>query len=123
MYNLLAYLIYLPITAYITIVIGKDLNTKGETLLLSSFNNNASLVQTVNRFLLIGYYLLNLGYAAISLNLFNDLYSLMDVFEALQIRIGVILMSLGLVHYFNLLVFTYFSKTIQKLFSNYSPSK
>jgi hypothetical protein len=120
MYNLIAYSIYLPITAYITLVIGKDLNQKGEILLLHSFGHKVDLVQTLNRFLLIGYYLLNLGYAAISLNLFEQLYSLQEVFEALVLRIGVILISLGLVHYMNLFVFTKYAQKIQQLFSNHS---
>ncbi len=120
MYNLIAYSIYLPITAYITLVIGKDLNQKGEVLLLHSFGQKVALVQTLNRFLLIGYYLLNLGYAAISLNLFEPLYSLQEVFEALVLRIGVILISLGAVHFMNLFVFTKYAPKIQQLFSNHS---
>lgn len=117
-YNLISYCLYLPATFYITIVIGKDLNQQGAHFLLQTFSGNVELVQTVNKFLLIGYYLLNLGYAAVSVNFFSQIDTWLMLIDELTFRLGIILMGLGCIHYFNLFVLTKFTKQIQILFSN-----
>ncbi|MDZ4666616.1 MAG: hypothetical protein SGJ00_01915 [bacterium] len=120
-YNILAYCLYLPATYYITIVIGKNLNRHGLPFLMNAFHQQELLVQTVNKFLLYGYYLVNLGYASISINFFGDLTSYIQLFEILVFRLGILLMGLGILHYFNLFIFASFTPTIQKLFSIHSP--
>jgi hypothetical protein len=115
-FNIVTYLIYLPITFYITIGIGKDLNQKGEVYLMRAFHQQTHLVQSVNKFLLIGYYLINLGYAVISINFFGSVDSWLMAFESIAFRLGALLIGLGLLHYFNLYAFAKFSKNIQQIF-------
>lgn len=119
-YNVVAYLFYIPATFYITIIVGKDLNKKGAIFLLQMFTNNEPLVNTLNKFLLIGYYLLNLGYAAVSINFFQQITNWLMLAEELIFRIGILLIGLGLMHYLNLFVFANFNKLIQHFFSNNS---
>lgn len=115
-YNVVAYLTYIPATFYITIIVGKDLNKKGAIFLLQMFTNNEPLVNTLNKFLLIGYYLLNLGYAAVSINFFQQISSWLMLVEELIFRIGLLLIGLGFMHYLNLLIFANFNKLIQHFF-------
>lgn len=117
-YNLVSYLTYIPATFYITIVIGKDLNNRGALFLMQMFNNNEALVSTLNKFLLIGYYLINLGYAAISINFFHQITSWLMLAEELTFRIGLLLIGLGFMHYLNIFIFANFTKHIQHFFSN-----
>lgn len=119
-FNIVAYLIYLPATFYLTIRVGKDLHQRGELYIQQAFPSDPLLVRTVNRFLLIGYYLMNLGYAAISIQLFGDLQSWMNLFETIALRLGYIIMGLGIMHYINLISLVVFTPLIQKFFSHHS---
>ncbi|OYU95063.1 MAG: hypothetical protein CFE21_12205 [Bacteroidetes bacterium B1(2017)] len=121
-FNLISYCLYLPATFYITIVIGKDLNQQGAHFLLQTFAGDTELVQTLNKFLLIGYYLINLGYAAVSVNFFSQIDTWLMLVEELTLRLGMLLMGLGFIHYFNLFALTTFTKQIQHLFSNQTTS-
>jgi hypothetical protein len=112
-YNTIAYLFYLPFTIGITWWVGKDLNRKGAYLLWAAFEDNA-LVNTINRFLLLGYYLLNIGYAVLSLSLFPRLESSVQLFSVLAFRVGIIMSSLAIIHYINILVIHLFSVQIKK---------
>ena len=114
-YNTIAYLFYLPFTIALTWWVGKDLNRKGAHLLLDAFGD-ATLVNTINRFLLLGYYLLNIGYAVLSLSLFPYLVSMAQLLSVLCFRIGIIMTSLAIIHYFNILVIQLFSVQIKRFF-------
>jgi NO-binding membrane sensor protein with MHYT domain len=117
-YKLISYLIYLPITFYVTVIVGWVLYRKGIVFLNDAFNSNVELAGILNRFLLLGYYLLNLGYAAISIHVFAEINSFTQLIEELSKRIGILIIGLALMHYFNMYTFSHFSKQIQKLYSN-----
>ncbi len=117
-YNFISYLIYLPITFYITVIVGWVLYKKGIVFLNDAFNSNLELASILNRFLLLGYYLLNLGYAAVSIHIFSEINSITQLIEELSKRIGMLIIGLALMHYFNMYTFSHFNKQIQKLYSN-----
>lgn len=117
-YNFISYLIYLPIAFYITVIVGWTLYKKGIVFLNDAFNSNVELASILNRFLLLGYYLLNLGYAAISIHIFSEINSITQLIEELSKRIGMLIIGLALMHYFNMYTFSHFNKQIQKLYSN-----
>jgi NO-binding membrane sensor protein with MHYT domain len=117
-YNFISYLIYLPITFYITVIVGWVLYKKGIVFLIDAFNSNVELASILNKFLLLGYYLLNLGYAAVSINIFSEINSITQLIEELSKRIGMLIIGLALMHYFNMYTFSHFNKQIQKLYSN-----
>ena len=116
-YNLISYIIYLPITFYITVVVGWILYKKGIVFLNDTFNSNLELASILNRFLLLGYYLLNLGYAAVSIHIFSEINSISQLIEELSKRIGMLIIGLAIMHYFNMYTFSHFNKQIQKLYS------
>lgn len=117
-YNFISYLIYLPVTFYITVIVGWVLYKKGIVFLNDAFNSNVELASILNKFLLLGYYLLNLGYAAVSIHIFSEIYSFTQLIEELSKRIGMLIIGLALMHYFNMYTFSQFNKQIQKLYSN-----
>lgn len=117
-YNFISYLIYLPITFYITVIVGWVLYKKGIVFLNDAFNSNVELASILNKFLLLGYYLLNLGYAAVSIHIFSEINSITQLIEELSKSIGMLIIGLALMHYFNMYTFSHFNKQIQKLYSN-----
>jgi hypothetical protein len=116
-FTLLGYIIYLPVTLYITVVVGGVLYKNGRYFLLDIFSNE-EMADTYNKFLLTGYYLLNIGYASVSIGWWNTIYSSYGLIAELTWRLGFIILSLGTIHYINLYAFSRFSARFKKLYNN-----
>jgi len=113
-YNIIGYCIYLPITFYITIVVGKICYTHGEIYLSKIINDKPEIVSSINRILLVGYYLLNLGYATITLSFWHKIINMATLIETLSTKLGIIILFLGVMHVNNMLVTYMLSKKINK---------
>ena len=105
-FNELSYIIYLPITLFITIWIGKELHKNGRPLMQKAFKRFGfdTWVSPVNNSLLIGYYLLNIGNLLIFINTWGEIESTEQMINAIANNVGIILTILGLIHVFNLTV-------------------
>jgi hypothetical protein len=120
--NLTGYLIYLPITFYITFYVGGVLYRSGEAFLADIFEGNKPLGHAYNTFLLTGYYLLNLGYATVSIPWWNTIENTGQLVNELAMRLGVIIMALGIIHYFNMYAFWRFAPKLKELYENLNKS-
>ena len=70
------------------------------------FHGNESLADSVNHLLVVGFYLINLGWVCLMLKLGYEIASPKEGIEALSVKIGTVLMVLGGMHFFNLFVFS-----------------
>ncbi len=109
-FNILAYLIYLPITTIITLWVGYILYKNGEPFILKQFNNDRETTLLINRILLVGYYLINLGYCFWIVSQWKTLDSVKIMLNSLSETIGIIVLGLGLMHYLNILVLSIIGK-------------
>lgn len=110
--NLLAYCIFLLSTVYIIVVIGKICYRNGNTYVLSLIPGHQELCLRINRILLTGYYLVNIGYTATTLAYWKQIHTVIGFAEALTWRTGYILLLLALLHYANLFILTRYVKKI-----------
>src|SRR5687768_9879826 len=106
---LLAYAAYAAITVPLTIWLARVLYRNGEVLLLDVFEGNPRLASAVNRLLVVGFYLMNLGYACLRLpHSYSFQVSGADAagqaVEALAASLGWVLVTLAFMHFFNLFV-------------------
>lgn len=104
-YIIITYIIYLLLTFSITIWVARTLFRNGKIFLFDIFNGNKELADSVNNLLLTGFYLINIGYAVYTLQVTNSVTSMQLVIEELSIKIGVIILILGAMHFFNLYIF------------------
>lgn len=104
-YTVIAYSIYLLITITITVLVAKALFKNGKVFLFDIFEQNQELAESVNRLLLIGFYLINIGYVVFALKITGNIISLQHLFETLSMKIGFILFLLGAMHFINLYLF------------------
>ena len=104
--NIIAYIFYLLITFYITVIVGKNLHHHGKPYLKGIFDNDQSLYNSINNILLTDYYLLNLGYALLMLQSWENIYSYSILIETISLKSGKIIITLGIIHYNNLLIFS-----------------
>lgn len=109
-FNLLAYGIYLSVTFYITVVVGYRFYKNGIHLVLELFQNNIAGAHSINKLLLVGYYLVNLGYLAISINLWPHITGYPQLFQILFKEVSFILLALAILHYNNIFWLHYLSK-------------
>ncbi|WP_462250871.1 hypothetical protein [Ekhidna sp.] len=104
-YTILTYGIYLPITVLLTVWVAKTLFNNGRIFLVDIFHGNEPLADSVNKLLIVGFYLINVGYAVFTLQIMGDITSIQLVIEKLSIKLGAIILILGGMHFFNLFVF------------------
>lgn len=103
-YNELSYVIYLPITIFVTVWVGKELHKNGRPLMQLAFEKYGfqSWVSPINNSLLIGYYLLNIGNLLLFINSWETTDSAEQMIKAIIENIGIIITLLGIIHFFNL---------------------
>lgn len=107
---LTAYLLYLSITYLVTVQVGWRFYRNGRPYLLALFRGDAAIADALNRLLLTGYYLLNLGYAALMIQSWPGLYSWTSVVMQVSRMCGTIILTLGFVHCCNMGVLYLFRK-------------
>ena len=101
--------LYLLASASITLHVGNVLYKNGRPFILRMLPDE-SLTDFVNKLLLIGYYLVNLGYVGITLTLKDASDSVEGSISSLAGAIGRILLTLGIMHYLNILAVTLWSR-------------
>ncbi|HET6231463.1 MAG TPA: hypothetical protein VFE05_15425 [Longimicrobiaceae bacterium] len=99
------YLIYLGVSAGLTIWVARTLSINGGIFLVNVFRGDETLAASVNHLLVVGFYLINLGYVCLALRMTGDVLSVRESIEALAGKIGTVMLVLGGMHFFNLLVF------------------
>ena len=104
-YILVSYSIYLVLTCILTIWVARTLFRNGKVFLIDIFHGNADLANAVNNLLLVGFYLVNIGYAVYTLSIDYDIFSTRRLIEELSVKVGAIILILGGMHFFNMLVF------------------
>jgi hypothetical protein len=110
--TLLAYTygVYLLASAAVTIWVAHTLHSRGRTFLVKSFHGDPALADSVNDLLVVGFYLLNFGYVALALKYGHKPDDLQGAIEFLATKLGLVLVILGGMHFFNLLVFSQIGK-------------
>jgi hypothetical protein len=103
-YTIVTYLIYLPVTIFLTIWVARALFTNGGVFLVEIFRPDVVLAESVNKLLLVGFYLVNIGYAVYTLEVVNVIVNVQDVIETLSLKVGWIILVLGGMHFFNLFI-------------------
>lgn len=100
------YLVYLGISIALTVWVAHTLHKNGRIFLVDVFHGNEALADSVNHLLVVGFYLINLGYVSMALKLGYAINNTQEGIEALSVKIGMVLIVLGGMHFFNLFVFS-----------------
>jgi hypothetical protein len=100
------YMTYLAISIALTVWVAQTLFKNGRVFLVDVFRGNEALADSVNHLLVVGFYLINLGYVSLALKLGYSLESMTQSIEALSWKVGMVLVVLGGMHFFNLYVFS-----------------
>jgi len=105
MYLVVSYVVYLAISVALTVWVAHTLERNGRIFLVEAFQGNAELADSVNRLLVVGFYLINVGSVTLALSTSSNLGSARAAMELVSDKIGIVLLVLGGMHFFNLYVF------------------
>ena len=100
------YLIYLALSIALTIWVARTLHKNGRVFLVDVFHGNEALADSVNHLLVVGFYLINFGYVSLALKLGYNVETAQEGIEALSVKVGMVLIVLGGMHFFNLFIFS-----------------
>jgi hypothetical protein len=105
-WTIMTYLTYLLISVWLTVWVARTLHKNGRIFLVDSFLGNDGLADSVNHLLVVGFYLINIGYVTLALRYGAAAENAQSALEQLSTKIGLVLLVLGAMHFFNLAVFS-----------------
>ena len=100
------YALYLLIAIPVTIWVARTLHRNGKVFLVECFEGDEEMADSVNHLLVVGFYLINIGFVTLYLKLDVMVAGTTGIFEALSGKLGVVLLVLGAMHFFNLFLFS-----------------
>jgi hypothetical protein len=103
-YAIAVYVIYAAVAVGLTVWLARTLHRSGAVFLKDVFADRPGLAEAVNRLLVVGFYMANLGYALYILR--TEPY--LDAFRAVQTlvnRLALLLVTLAVIHFINVFVF------------------
>jgi hypothetical protein len=103
--KVITYGAYIVISVLLTIWVARTLHKNGRVFLIEVFGGDEGLADSVNHLLVVGFYLINFGYVTLALKIGDKIEDAQQGIEALSYKIGLVLLVLGGMHFFNLLIF------------------
>ena len=105
MYIVICYFVYLAASLTTTIWVAQTLRQNGRSFLIDAFHGNRELADSVNHLLVVGFYLINVGYVTLALRTAAQVATVRNAIELVCDKLGLVLIVLGLMHFLNLYIF------------------
>ena len=99
------YVLYALTSVGLTVWLARTLFRSGAVFLDDVFVENPRMAPAVNQLLVVGFYLLNLGYALLTLKSNESVATGVQAIEILAGKLGTLMLTLGGIHFANLYVF------------------
>src|SRR5881628_3561864 len=97
---------YLAMSVALTVWVARTLHRNGRVFLVDCFHGNTDLADSINHLLVVGFYLVNVGFVSLALRFGVSAANQQEALESLSTKIGLVMLVLGAMHFFNLGVFT-----------------
>jgi hypothetical protein len=108
-----AYLLYLMVSVLLTVWVARTLQRNGVQFLRDAFVGKETLADSVNHLLVVGFYLMNIGYVALALKESDTIWTMQQLIELVCGKVGKVMVVLGAMHFFNLYVFNRIRRSSQ----------
>lgn len=106
------YILYLAITLAITIWVARTLSKNGVVFLIQCFGQNETLARSTNHLLVVGFYLVNIGFITLTLSLGNEPTTVTGAIRFLSGKVGLAVIVLGAMHFFNMGAIAQFGRKV-----------
>lgn len=108
----ISYALYLLITIAITIWVAHTLHKNGEVFLIQCFGHNEVLAKSTNHLLVVGFYLVNIGFITLTLSLGDEPQTWPEAIRFLSSKVGLAVIVLGAMHFFNMSAIARFGRKV-----------
>ncbi len=98
------YGIYFVVAILITVWVGRTLFRSGRPFLVDAFQGRQEMADSVNHLLIVGFYLVNIGFMLLFLATGSRPERPLVVAEHLSWKLGIVVVVLGVMHMLNLLI-------------------
>ncbi|NKC01260.1 MAG: hypothetical protein GKR90_22565 [Pseudomonadales bacterium] len=95
----LSFIAYIVITIAMTIWVARTLSTNGYVFLVEAFGARADLAQSINHMLVVGFYLINIGFVLVALRYGARPIDFPGAMEYVSTKVGLVMLVLGAVHF------------------------
>jgi hypothetical protein len=109
-----SYLLYLAISLGITIWVARTLSRNGKVFLVQCFGHNDELANSTNHLLVVGFYLVNIGFITLTLSIGDEPTSWPEVIRFLSSKVGLAVLVLGGMHFFNMSAIARFGRKVNQ---------
>src|SRR5438067_654816 len=100
-----SYLFYIVISVILTIWVARTLHRNGRIFLVEAFRGNEQMADSVNHLLVVGFYLINVGFVSLALKYGDKPNTVQSAIEFVSTKVGLVLVVLGVMHFFNMFNF------------------
>jgi len=104
--SLTIYTAYFLVSLGMTIWVARTLHKNGRPFLIEAFSGNQELAGSVNHLLLVGFYLINIGFILLFLRVGPKPADIIEGVEYISTKLGIVILVLGGMHFFNMLNFS-----------------
>jgi hypothetical protein len=108
----LSYLLYLGISIAMTIWVARTLSKNGEVFLVMCFGQNEVLAKSTNHLLVVGFYLINIGFIALRLDGWDAQKAVVSMIPYVGSKVGLSVLVLGAMHFFNMMMIARYGRTV-----------
>jgi len=107
-----AYALYLLISLGMTIWVAHTLHSHGEVFLVECFGHNQRLARSTNDLLVVGFYLINIGWILLTLEYGREPATWTEVIKFVSSKVGLVVVVLGGMHFFNMHAIARFGRKV-----------
>ncbi len=108
------YLVYIGFSVFITIFVSRTLSRNGLAFLVDGFNGNRELATSTNHLLVVGFYLVNLGFVLLRMQTDVAIETIEELIVYQASGLGFVLLILGAAHFLNMYVIHLFRRSYRQ---------
>lgn len=108
----IGYALYLAISIALTIWVARTLAKNGEVFLIECFGHDEKLAKSTNHLLVVGFYLVNLGFILLTLQFGAEPQTVPGLIRFLSGKVGLAVVVLGAMHFFNMNAIAKFGRKV-----------
>lgn len=108
----LGYIVYLVLSIAMTVWVARTLSKNGEVFLVKCFGQDEVLAKSTNHLLVVGFYLINIGFIALRLDGWSMARAEAGLIPYVGAKIGFSVLVLGAMHFFNMMMIARYGRTV-----------
>lgn len=109
------YVVYAAVSVVLTVIVAATLARSGRVFLTEVFQGNEPLGRAVNRLLVVGFCLLNLGFLTLAMRSSTQVEGARQAINLLSVKLGEVCLIVGVLHSINVFAFTRFRRRARSL--------